>query len=96
MEKPLFNRDLINNPKKYSMDILAKNMTTLSKTTILHTQIVDADFCAKYILDVDIDSGSEESYLFEQDVLEAQPHIIEGELYEAVKFYDAIRKKKHI
>lgn len=88
MEKPIFNRDLIKNPKSYTMDILEKYRFNLSRTTMLYTQILDAEFCAKYILDVDIDSGDEDSYIFEQDVLEAQPHINEDELYDAVKKYN--------
>ena len=87
-EKPLFNRDLIMNRNKYSMDVLKKNRFTLSRTTMLYTQILDAEFCVNYILDVDIDSGDEDSYICHADVLNSQPHITEEQLHEAYKKFE--------
>jgi hypothetical protein len=83
MEKPIFNIDLILNPKTYNVDILKKNISNLSKQIILDTQIVDADFCVTYILNVPLDSGDEDSYIIEQDVLAAQPHITAEQLQKA-------------
>jgi hypothetical protein len=80
MDKPIFNIDLIKNPKTYSVDILKKNMRNLSKKIVLSTQVLDASFCVSHILNVPIDSGDEDSYIFEEDVLEFQPHITEEEL----------------
>jgi len=80
MDKPIFNIDLIRNPKKYNITILEKNMRNLSKKIVLSTQVLDASFCVNYILNVPIDSGDEDSYIFEEDVLEFQPHITEEQL----------------
>ena len=73
-EQKITNKDLFNN--KYSIDILEKNINMLNKKIILFTQILTAEFCVKYILDLDIDSGSEDSYIFDKNyILESQPHI---------------------
>ena len=74
MSSTITNKDLFNN--KYSIDILEKNINMLNKKIILFTQILTAEFCVKYILDLDIDSGSEDSYIFDKNyILESQPHI---------------------
>ena len=49
---------------KYTMDVLEKNMDRLNKKVLLCTQTLTAEFCVKHILEMDIDSGSEDSYIF--------------------------------
>lgn len=75
----IVNDDLYKN--KYSIEILAKNILNLSGKTILHTQIVTAEFCAKYILNKDYYEGVEEDYLYTGSfVLLKQPHIKKDDL----------------
>jgi hypothetical protein len=53
--------------KKYSIEILEKNIYYLNKKRVLTTQILTADFCVKYLLNNDdISSGSEDSYIFDE------------------------------
>ena len=64
--------------KKYDIHILEQNIKNLNKKALLNNQILTADFCVKYILDNDIESGSEDSYIFDKIyILERQPHITE-------------------
>lgn len=80
------NTDLYNN--KYSIDILEKNIFHLEKKVLLLTQTLTAEFCVKHIFDMDIESGSEDSYLFDKNyILERQPHITNEEFYEAYYMY---------
>jgi hypothetical protein len=82
----LNNSDLFHN--KYSMDILEKNIDNLNKKILLYSQILNAEFCVKHILDMDIDSGSEDSYIFDKIyILNKQPHISEKEFDKEFKKY---------
>jgi hypothetical protein len=73
---------------KYSMDVLEKNMDRLNKKVLLCTQTLTAEFCVKHILETDIDSGSEDSYIFDKNyILERQQHITEEEFYTAYKLF---------
>lgn len=85
--KEIFNRDLLQNKNAYTIDILERNFKNLNKRTLLYTQVLTADFCAKYIyVDDDIDSCSEDSYTFDEGyILECQPHIGETELSDAIE-----------
>ena len=79
----LTNTDLLNNRYKYSMDIILENVQHLDKKILLATQTLTAEFCIKYILDMDIESGSEYSYIFDVCyILTKQKHITEKELME--------------
>ena len=49
--------DLINNKNFYDIDILEFNIKNLNKKILLSTQKLTPEFCIKYILDMDIDSG---------------------------------------
>ena len=72
-DKELTDEDLRKN--KYPLDILIKNVCNLSTKTLLRWQILDADFCKKYILDESYLSV-EESYLVTYDyILKTQPHL---------------------
>lgn len=73
------NMDLLKN--KYSMDILEENINHLSEKTILATQTLTPEFCVKFILDLDTESGGEESYIFDVNyILKFQKHITKKEL----------------
>ena len=85
--KQLTDRDLLNN--NYCMKVLEKNINNFNKKIVLYSQNLDAEFCVKYILDMDIDNGSEDSYLFDKCyILNKQKHITEKEFDEAfIKYY---------
>ncbi len=73
------NQDLYKN--KYDLSILAENIMNLSGKTLLSTQHLTAEFCAKYILNDNFFEGVEESYLYCGDyVLKKQTHITKEEL----------------
>lgn len=74
---------------KYSIDELKYNFNNLNHKLILATQILNANFCVKYLYDPNIDSGSEDSYLFDKSyILERQPHITSEEFdIEYKKYY---------
>ena len=78
----LNNLDLLNNKFKYDISILEKNVHHLNKKILISTQKLTAHFCILYLFDTDIDSGNEDSYLFDINyILEKQPHILEEDLY---------------
>lgn len=80
------NNDLFH--KKYSMDILEHNIKHLNKKTLLCEQNLTADFCIKHILDMDIDNGSEDSYIYDKNyILDRQEHISEEEFDKAFDLY---------
>tara|TARA_B110000483_G_scaffold156428_1_gene185737 strand:+ start:12954 stop:13229 length:276 start_codon:yes stop_codon:yes gene_type:complete len=82
--------DLIKNHNYYSVQELEKNIHSLNKKILLSTQILDAEFCIKYILDMDIDNGSEDSYIFDFDyILSFQKHLSNDELK---NFFDIYKK----
>jgi len=73
---------------KYSMDVLEQNINNLNTKSLLSTQILTPEFCVKYILDLDIDNGSEDSYIFDKNyILKKQPHITESEFDIAYNLY---------
>jgi hypothetical protein len=78
----LQNRICDNNlfENKYDLNILENNIDHLDIKIVLFTQKLTADFCVKYIFNPDIDSGSEDSYIFDKCyILAEQPHITEEE-----------------
>ena len=69
------------NKNKYSQVELERNTMGLRFLTILHTQKVNAQFIAKYILNDDYYEGIEDDYKFTEDnILRWQPHITKEEL----------------
>jgi hypothetical protein len=58
-------------------ELLEKNLSHLNKRTVLTTQKLSAEFCAKYMFCIDdIHEGSEDSYLYGfNDILHYQPHL---------------------
>jgi hypothetical protein len=81
-----FDPDLHNH--KYDIEFLEKYVNYFNEKTLLQTQILTAKFCIIYILDMDIDNGSEDSYLFDIPyILSYQTHITKEEIYEAYNKY---------
>ncbi len=70
----------------YQLDILEKNIMNLSGKTLLNTQYLTAEFCAKYILNNEYFDGVEEDYLYTGDyVLQKQKHISKEDLLYWIK-----------
>lgn len=75
--------------KKFTIDILEKNIKRLNKKRVLNTQTLTADFCVKYLLDNDIESGSEDSYIWDTAyILDHQEHITDEEWEEAIQKFE--------
>jgi hypothetical protein len=85
-ETALNDFDLMTN--QYSMELLEKNIDNFNKKILLRYQKLNAEFCMKYILDMDIESGSEDSYIYDKIyILNRQPHITDEEFDKAFKKY---------
>ena len=79
------NTDLLNNRYKYSIDILEQNIDLLDEKILVSTQKLTPEFCVKYILNLDIEGGGEESYTLDVCyILTKQPHITEKELMDLI------------
>ena len=71
---------LLANPNKFPINILEQNIHNLNKKILLATQKLTVEFCIKYILDLDIDNGSEDSYIYDVDyILDFQKHLTRQE-----------------
>ena len=83
------NSDLRNNKNNYSLLELEANINNLQIKIVLNTQILNADFCAKYILDENRATCEEDLWLIDIGyVLTKQPHITREELEEKMELYD--------
>ena len=83
----LSDNDLINNKNVYRIVELIANVDNLSVKYLLNYQILDAEFCAKYILNEFCATCNEDTYICTDDVLRKQPHITRTDLAEAcIKF----------
>ena len=83
----LTDYDLITNKNVYSIAELVASVDNLSMKYLLNYQILDAEFCAKYILNDYCATCNEDTYICTGDVLQKQPHITRLELSEAcIKF----------
>ena len=72
----------------YDIEFLEKYVNYFNEKTLLQTQMLTAKFCIIYILDMDIDNGIEDSYLFDIPyILSYQTHITKEEIYEAYNKY---------
>ena len=80
------------NPHHYTIEELEFNINFLRPTTLYETQTLTADFCAKYLLDPDLEFMSEDSWFDYRDVLDCQPHITKTELYNACLAFTALKK----
>lgn len=76
----LTDDQLLANPNTYSINLLELNIRNLNKKILLATQKLTVEFCIKYILDLNIDNGSEDSYIYDVDyILEFQKHLTKQE-----------------
>lgn len=76
LKMKLIDEDLLNNKYYYSIELLEKNVDHLNKKILLSTQKLTAEFCIKYILDDNIDGGSEDTYIFDVGyILGFQKHL---------------------
>ena len=83
----LTDYDLYNNKNFYSIAELVASVDNLSVKYLLNYQFLDAEFCAKYILNDYCATCNEDTYICNGDVLREQLHISRLELSEAcVKF----------
>ena len=83
------NSDLRNNKNKYTLTELEENINNLQIKIVLNTQTLNADFCAKYILDENRATCEEDLWLIDIGyVLTKQPHITREELEEKMELYD--------
>ena len=83
----LTDDDLIKNKNLYTTDELEASVENLSVKYLLNYQVLDAEFCAKYILNDYCATCVEDTYICGEDVICKQPHITELELFEAcIKF----------
>ena len=79
----LTDDQLLANPNTYSINLLEQNIHNLNKKILLATQKLTVEFCIKYILDLDIDNGSEDSYIYDVDyILDFQKHLTRQEFNE--------------
>ena len=79
----LTDEQLLANPNTYSINLLEQNIHNLNKKILLATQKLTVEFCIKYILDLDIDNGSEDSYIYDVDyILDFQKHLTKQEFNE--------------
>ena len=79
--------DLIKNKNAYSIAELVANVDNLSVKYLLNYQVLDAEFCAKYILNDYCATCNEDTYICTGDVLNKQKHITREELLEACVKY---------
>ena len=83
----LSDNDLLNNKNVYSIVELIASVDNLSVKYLLNYQILDAEFCAKYILNDFCATCNEDTYICTDDVLRKQPHITRTDLADAcIKF----------
>jgi hypothetical protein len=79
----LTDNDLIKNKNAYTIAELESSVDGLSVKYLLNYQKLDAEFCAKYILNDYCATCDEDTYICSGDVLNKQPHISRLELSEA-------------
>jgi hypothetical protein len=83
----LTDQDLMQNKHAYSIAELEASIDNLSVKYLLNYQTLDADFCAKYILNDSCATCQEDTYICTGDVLQKQPHLNRLELNAAcIKF----------
>ena len=71
--------------QRYDLVTLERNVGKLDKKILLATQMLSAEFCIKYIWDPVINSGSEDSYIYDFDyILGFQNHLTREELESAL------------
>ena len=82
--------------RQYDIKTLEDNIDVLHSKTLVTTQKLTADFCIKYILDMDIESGNEDSYIFDFPyILFFQKHLSYEELCEAFERQEEATEEKN-
>jgi hypothetical protein len=82
----IYNRDLIG--KQHDISVIEHNLDHLSTKLVLTTQKLTAEFCVSYIYDMNTESGSEDSYLYDKEyILGYQTHITGEEWDEIFALY---------
>lgn len=82
----IYNRDLFD--KQHDISVLEHSWYNLDTKLVMETQRLTADFCVRYIYDMDTESGSEDSYLYDKAyILSYQTHITEEEWDEVFALY---------
>lgn len=72
----------------YDEKILEKYIDTLNIKVTCQTQKLSEEFCAKYVFCSDIESGSEDSYLFDINyIMRKQPHLDKEKLIKLIHKY---------
>ena len=86
----VYNSDL----SEYDIDeeLLEKNLFHLNKRSILITQKLSEEFCAKYMFCIDdINDGDEDSYLYDiHDIMYYQKHLNKEKFISLLKEYKKI------
>lgn len=86
IKNKITNSDLKQNKYHYNENIIEKNIENLNLKIILNTQKLSANFCVKYILNLNTDGGDEDNYLFDATyILNKQQHISENEWDDAIR-----------
>ena len=81
----LTDDDLLKNRYKYNIQDIEENVYRLNKKIMLATQTLTAEFCVKYILDLDIDNGSEDSYIYDVNYITSfQEHLTKDDMNQAM------------
>jgi len=86
------NEDLFTNT--YGLDVLKNNIYAVSLRNILKTQILTADFCAKYILNPNFQLLPDDETLTLDDVLRLQPHILDKDLINSLVNVEKKRRNR--
>lgn len=68
----------------YTETVLAKNIDRLFRKTLLNTQTLSEEFCAKYIYSMEIWGINESEEMDMNDILLKQPHLDKTRLEEAI------------
>jgi len=75
--------------KKYSRQTLKANIYTVKLLDILKTQIIDATFAARYILNEKYQLHKDDKNITFDIVLKYQPHIRKDDLYNQIINYES-------
>lgn len=73
----------------YDRETLKKHIYSVNLIDILKTQIIDASFAVRYLLNPKYQLKSEETIISSKLVLHYQPHISEKELLREIDIYDS-------
>ena len=80
---------------KYDQNTLKKYIYAVNLIDILKTQIIDAEFAAKYLLQPKYQLMTEETIITPKLVLYFQPHIKDRDLLEKIINYDSDNDSLH-